>query len=238
MISKKTNFLRMGVAAVALAGAVTVASPALAEVSASAAVSNMYLWRGIDLGNGSAAVSGDLVYSQGGAYGGVWISSGDDTLGNEYDFFAGYGGEAGDFTYDIALWNYNYSDDGLAGNGFDISDDTTGELSEVIVTVGYAGISLSYYDNIAGATGYSYTTLSGSMGKFSATVGYHDLDEAGPTQSDSMTHLNVSYAFNDNLSFTASKVIAQDCDKDDTGCSGTVDEDLKFAVVYSLPITM
>ncbi|MBQ0720247.1 MAG: TorF family putative porin [Gammaproteobacteria bacterium] len=228
----------MAAATVALSGAVTIASPAMAEVSASAAVANMYLWRGIDLGDGSAAVSGDLVYSNSGAYVGVWVSSGDDTLGNEYDYFAGYGGEVGDFTYDLSLWNYNYSDDGLAGNGFDISDDTTGELSEIIVTLGYAGISLSYYDNIAGATGYSYTTLSGGVGKFSATLGYHDLSEAGPTESDSMTHFDVSYAFNDNLSFTASKVVAQDCDKDDTGCSGTLDEDLKFVVTYSLPITM
>jgi uncharacterized protein (TIGR02001 family) len=238
MLTNKTNIVRNGIAALALVGAATVASPAMAEVTASAAVANMYLWRGIDLGDGSAAVSGDLVYSNSGAYVGVWVSSGDDTLGNEYDYFAGYGGEVGDFTYDLSLWNYNYSDDGLAGNGFDISDDTTGELSEVILTLGYAGISLSYYDNIAGATGYTYTTLSGGVGKFSATVGYHDLDEAGPTESDSMTHFDLSYAFNDNLSFTASKVVAQDCDKDDTGCSGTLDEDLKFVVVYSLPITM
>lgn len=247
MISNKTNFLRMGVAAVALAGAVTVASPALAEVSASAAVSNMYLWRGIDLGDGSAAVSGDLVYSNGGAYAGLWVSSGDDALGNEYDLFAGYGGESGDFSYDISLWNYNYSDEGLSGNGFDVSDDTTGELSEIIVTLGYGGISFSYYDNIAGGSGYTYMTLGGSVGKFSATLGRHDSDvDSGAVGNGDMTHLNISYAFNDNLSFTASKVIDQDCDKDDMSVTcideetGSVafDEDLKFAVVYSLPIEM
>ena len=238
MLLKKANLVRMGVAAAALTGAVTVANPAMAEVSASAAVANMYLWRGIDLGDGSAAVSGDLVYSNSGAYAGVWVSSGDDALGNEYDYFAGYGGEAGDFSYDLSLWNYNYSDNGLSGMGFDVSDDTTGELSEVILTLGYGDFSFSYYDNIAGGTGYTYMTLSGGIGKFSATVGHHDMDEAGPTESDSMTHFDLSYAFNDNLSFTASKVIAQDCDKDDTGCTGTVDEDLKFVVSYSLPIEM
>lgn len=237
MLLKKSSVVRAGVAALAMAGAVAVSNPAVAEVSASAAVANMYLWRGIDLGDGSAAVSGDLIYSMGGAYAGIWISSGDDALGNEYDYFVGYGGEAGDFSYDVSLWNYNYSD-GSFEKPFDQSNDTTGDLSEVIVTLGYGDFSLSYYDNIAGATGYTYTTLSGGVGKFSATVGYHDFDEAGPAESDSMTHLDVSYAFNDNLSFTASKVIAQDCDKDDTGCTGTVDEDVKFVVAYSLPITM
>ena len=237
MLLNKSKVARAGVAALAMTGAVALSNPAVAEVSASAAVANMYLWRGIDLGNGSAAVSGDPIYSVGGAYAGIWVSSGDDTLGNEYDYFVGYGGEVGDFSYDVSLWNYNYSD-GSFEKPFDVSNDTTGDLSEVIITLGYGGVSLSYYDNIAGSTGYSYTTLSGAIGKFSATVGYHDFDEAGPTESDSMTHLDVSYAFNDNLSFTASKVVSQDCDKDDTGCTGTVDEDVKFVVSYSLPIEM
>ncbi len=237
MLLKKSSVARAGVAALAMTGAVALSNPAVAEVSASAAVANMYLWRGIDLGDGSAAVSGDLIYSVGGAYAGLWVSSGDDALGNEYDYFVGYGGEAGDFFYDVSLWNYNYSDDGIAGKGFDISDDTTGELSEVIVTLGYGDFSFSYYDNVAGGSGYEYYTLSGGVGKFSATIGYHDI-EAPAGANDDMTHVDLSYAFNDNLSFTASKVVAQDCDKDDTGCTGTIDEDVKFVVSYSLPIEM
>ena len=236
MLLKKANLVRMGVAAATLTGAVTVATPAMAEVSASVAVANMYLWRGIDLGDGSAAVSGDLVYSNSGAYGGIWVSSGDDALGNEYDYFVGYGGESGDFSYDLSLWNYNYSDDGLSGNGFNMSDDTTGELSEVILTLGYGAFSFSYYDNVAGGSGYEYFTLSGTYEKFSATVGYHDFN-ADPGGNDDMTHLNISYAFNDNVTFTASKVIDQDCDKNDTVC-GAIDEDLNFVVSYSLPIEM
>lgn len=236
MLLKKINLVRMGVAAAALTGAVTVATPAMAEVSASAAVANMYLWRGIDLGDGSAAVSGDLVYSNSGAYAGIWVSSGDDTLGNEYDYFVGYGNEVGGFSYDLSLWNYNYSDDGLAGNGLNVSDDTTGELSEVILTLGFGPFSFSYYDNVAGGSGYEYFTLSGSYEKFSATLGYHDFN-ADPGANDDMTHLNISYAFNDNISFTASKVIDQDCEKNDAVC-GAIDEDLNFVVTYSLPIEM
>ena len=235
MLLKKANLVRMGVAAAALTGAVTVATPAMAEVSASVAVANMYLWRGIDLGDGSAAVSGDLVYSNSGAYGGIWVSSGDDALGNEYDYFVGYGGEAGDFSYDLSLWNYNYSDADWNGN-FNTSNDSTGDLSELILTLGYGALSFSYYDNIAGGSGYEYFTLSGTYEKFSATVGYHDFN-ADPGGNDDMTHLNISYAFNDNVTFTASKVIDQDCDKNDAVC-GAIDEDLNFVVSYSLPIEM
>ena len=171
MLSKTTHFIRTGVAAAVVGSALAAAPAAQAtgELSASASVANMYLWRGLDLGDGSAAVSGDLTYSIGGAYAGIWVSSGDDALGNEYDYYVGYGTEMGDFSFDISLWNYNYSDNGLAGKGFDVSDDTTGELSEIITTVGFKGISLSYYDNIAGATGYEHWTLSGGVGKVSFT---------------------------------------------------------------------
>lgn len=226
------TFLRSGVAVAVLGGALLAAPVAQAagEISASASVANMYLWRGLDLGDGSAAVSGDIHYSISGAYVGLWVSSGDDTLGNEYDYYAGYGKAFGDFSFDISLWNYNYSDNGLAGKGFNVSDDTTGELSEIITTVGYKTIKLSYYDNIAGATGYEYWTLSGALDKFSLLVGFHDPEGAG---TNDMTHVNLTYAFNDRISFTASKVVDQDLNKDD---AGSFDEDVKFVVAYSLPI--
>jgi uncharacterized protein (TIGR02001 family) len=230
MLSKTTYVIRTGVAAALVGGALAAApaAHAVGELAASAAVSNMYLWRGIDLGDGSAGVSGDLTYSIGGAYAGIWVSSGDDSLGNEYDLYVGYGAELGDFSFDISLWNYNYSDNGLADKGFDRSDDTTGELSEIITTVGFKGISLSYYDNIAGATGYEYWTLSGGIGKVSLTAGLHDADG-----DNDMTHVDLSYAFNDRISFTASKVVDQDLGKND---DGAFDEDVKFVVAYSLPI--
>lgn len=238
MSNKATQFIHVGIAAATLGSALMLASPAHAagELAASAAVSNMYLWRGVDLGDGSPAVSGDLTYSIGGAYAGVWASSGDDSLGNEYDLYVGYGQTFGDFSFDIALWNYNYSDNGLADKGFDMSDDTTGELSEIITTIGYKGVSLSYYDNIAGFSGYEYWTLTGSLGKFSATLGFHDDPTSGPQQND-MTHLDLSYAFNDRLSFTISKVIDQDLSKNEqVGDVRAFDEDVKVVVAYSLPI--
>jgi len=213
------------VAGAVMAGGLLTPGIAAAEVSASAAVSNMYLWRGLDLGDGSPAVSGDLSYSHdSGAYAGIWMSSGDSTLGNEYDYYAGYATEVGGLGIDLSVWNYNYSDAGLSAYDFGRRDDTTGELSEVILGLSFAGVSLNYLDNVAGGSGYEYWTLGYSYDKYSVTVGFHDT-----TTGADMTHVNLSYAFNDNLSFTASKVVDEETD-------GTYDDDLLYALVYSLPI--
>lgn len=206
------------------ASSVMIAVPASAELGASVSLATAYLWRGQDLGNGSPAISGDIVYSAGGAYGGVWGSSGDDSLGNEYDLFVGYGAEFGDFSVDISVWNYIYPD---AGNGddFGASSDTFGDLSEVILSVGFGPVSVTYYDNVAGANGYEYITLGAEFGAFGVTYGMTSNEE----DENDYGHLDVSYAFNDTVSFTLSQVIDQD---DNEG----VDDDLNFVVSYSLPI--
>jgi uncharacterized protein (TIGR02001 family) len=212
--------------AAAVIAAASFAPTANAELSASAGVASMYLWRGLDLGDGSPAVYGDLKYSIAGAYAGIWGSSGDSTLGNEYDLFAGYGGEVGGFSYDLSVWNYNYSDYGLSGAAAPYRDDTIGELTEVILTLGYGPVTFQYYDNVAGSSGYEYYTLAASVGQFTLKAGYHDF--VSEAKSD-MTHLDLTYAFNDNLSFTFSKVVDEETD-------GTFDDDLIFMVSYSLPV--
>ncbi len=81
---------------------------AQAEVSASASIATEYLWRGQTLGNGDAAVSGSLDYAHdSGLYAGVWVSSG-DASSTEYDLYAGFAGEAGDFGYDLGYATYLY----------------------------------------------------------------------------------------------------------------------------------
>jgi len=188
------------------------------KLSASATVSNAYLWRGIDLGQGAAAVSGDLIYSMAGAYGGVWMSSGDSGLGQEYDLFAGYNTKMGEVTLDLSLWNYNYSD-------LDERNDTTGELSEVVLSVSAYGANFSILDNVAGGSGYYYYTFGYGMNDVSAKLGFHSFDN----DLQNMTHLDVSYAYNDNLSFTVSKVVDEEVE-------GTYDNDPIFQVSYKLPI--
>lgn len=204
-------------AAIALtAGAISAAPVAMAETSASVAVASTYLWRGYDLGSGTPAVSGDITVSEGGFYAGVWGSSGDTTAGTEYDLYAGWGTEIEGVSIDLSVWNYIYP----TGDG-----ETPGfaDLSEVILGIGFGPVSFTYYDNVAGGSGYEYYTLGAEMGSFSATLGMHDNPEG-----EDPVHLDVSYAYNDNLSFTLSQIIEDEEEGDD----------LKFVVSYSLPLDM
>lgn len=211
-----------------LAAAMTMGAmaPAMAEgLGASAGVASMYLWRGQDLGDGSAAVWGDINYKTAGAYAGVWASSGDFTYGSEYDLYVGYGFEAGGLGIDLSLVNYNYSDTPPIGNA-GVRNDTTGELSDVVLALSFAGVTFKTYEAVAdgGAGGYGeYYTLSYGMNGFTGLVGVYD-QAAG---AENYTHVDLSYAYNSNLSFTASQVTDDD---------GGIDDDLKFVVSYSLPI--
>ena len=197
-----------------------------AEVSGSVGIASTYLWRGLDLGSGTPAVSGDLKYSMSGFYTGIWGSSGDTAAGTEYDLYAGYGGSVGGFSYDVSLWNYVYPTD-------DDAETDIGDLTDLVVSLGFGPVALGVYKPVSNKDGdsgdYVYYTLSGSVGAFSLLAGLHS---DGPCPSDTSSescdplHVNFSYAYNDNLSFTFSQFISDEPDGDD----------LKFVVSYSLPI--
>ena len=217
MLNKQTKMLRLSALSLAVAGAMSVAAPTVAnaEVSASVGIANMYLWRGQDLGQGDAAVSGDLSYSNSGFYTGIWASSGDAALGAEYDLYAGYGAEFSGVSVDVSVWTYTYPQAG--------STDDPGELSDAVISLGFAGLSATVYDNIAGGSGSIYYTLGYSYDAFSILVGKHDLTKE---ESANEVHVDLGYAYNDNLSFTISQQV------DNEGDNGKP----KFVVGYSLPI--
>lgn len=240
MLNTKTKMLRLSLLSMAVAGAMSVAHTANAEgvdVSGAVGVSNMYLWRGYDLGNGSAAVSGDLKASVAGAYTGIWGSSGDSVNGTEYDLYVGYGAEFSGVTVDLSVWNYMYPSSSAETcvaevDGLEVVETCTAEpnilddfggLSEAVLSLGFAGVGVAVYDNIAGGSGYEYYTLSYSYDAFTVLAGKHDNVGGG----DDVTHLDLKYAYNDNLTFALSQIL-----EGDEG----VDEDLKFVVGYSLPI--
>lgn len=225
---KFTKKLLAGSVAAATVAAAAFAPVANAEVSASVGVASSYLWRGIDLGQGTPAVSGDINFSAGGFYTGTWVSSGDSTGGTEYDLYAGYGGEAGIFNYDVSLWTYVYPQGGMV-NGKANQEDTAGDLSELIVTVGVGAFSASVYENVATTKdeSYRYYTLSATTGALSYKIGHHNTDPDDVSE-DSMTHVDITYSHTDNLSFTLSQVIK---DQDNT-----FDDDLNVVVSYNLPL--
>jgi len=222
-ISKK--LLTASVAAIVASMGLSAAAGA-AEVVATAAVANMYLWRGQDLGYGDPAVSGDLKVTESGFTLGAWGSSGDATNGTEYDVWAGYGGATGDFRYDLSFWTYVYPS--TTKDDVDPDKDNIGKLSEGVLTLGYGPVTFMYYDNIAGAPNYYYYTLGATFGAFSALVGY-STDKDPNDDTVDYTHLDISYAYNENLSFTLSQVVDESPDT-------AVDDDLKFVVKYAIPL--
>ena len=226
----KTLSKAIAIASLVSASALTAqVAQAEVEVSASAAASNMYLWRGTDLGavtttdgtdtytGSTPAISADLSVSMSGAYAGVWTSSGDAALGQEYDLYVGYGLEAGGVSIDASLWTYIYPSD-AANSEFKTSD--------LVVGLGYADASFTLYEPItSNKDELRYMTLGYGMGDVSATVGIYT---AKPTAKE-YTHVDISYAATENLSFTYSQIV-------DEGVEGSFDTSGKVVATVSLPI--
>jgi len=211
--------------AIALSAVAGFAVPAAhAEVAASVGVANMYYWRGFDLGGGAALIA-DVNVSESGFIAGIWTSSGDANLGTEYDLYAGYSGSAGDFTYGVSVVSYNYP---TLGEDVAIGP---GDYVEVIPTLGYGPFKVTYYDAVnadhapLGDEDYSYVTAELNFEKFSVKYGQH-MDDADVV--DGISHLDVSYKYNDKLTFTVGKIVD---DKD-----GAVDDEINFIAALSLPI--
>ena len=95
---------------------------ASAELTANAAITSNYIWRGITQTNDGAAGQGGIDWGHdSGLYVGTWVSNvafpdvnpdpGDEpTLGTGYemDVYAGFGGEVGGFGYDLGVISYQY----------------------------------------------------------------------------------------------------------------------------------
>lgn len=222
----KLNKLSPVALATTLALGGLVAAPAAnAGMSASAAVANFYLWRGLDISAGAPQVSGSLDYKHdSGAYAGIWASS--EEAGTETDLYAGYAGAVGGLSYDVSVWEYLYpSDNSLTPPGDKFSDS---DLSEFVVGLDYAGAGLTVYfgNDTGGGDDYEYVTLDYTVGAFNILYGTWMYDSAG---ADESSHLTVAYAVTDNFKFTVTKGMQ------DTLASA-YDEDFLFHISYSLPI--
>ncbi|HEY8938711.1 MAG TPA: TorF family putative porin, partial [Cellvibrio sp.] len=173
------------------------------------------------------ALIADVALKSNGFYTGLWASSGDAGLGTEYDFYAGYGFSAGPVSLDFNYTTYMYPSVPSGDNlGFD-------DVSDVAVTVGLKpsdDVSLTLMHrvgvgDILADDDYTYTTFTAAFGKFSALVGTHS-DDSGAY--DGLTHLDLSYAYTSNLTFTLGKVVDQG--------EAEWNDELKFIVKLSLPL--
>ncbi len=174
---------------------------AQAEVAANIAVVSDYLFRGINQTDG-AAVQGGLDWSaDSGMYAGTWISNVDfgGKEDSEVDLYAGYGGEAGSFGYDVSGLYYWYP--GAGG------DEQGGELDYAEIAANFsiamfsAGVAYTVWgetDNAPFDTGDLYYSLSADIplqSGFGLNLfgGFYDFEEkAAGNQTASYLHYGAS----------------------------------------------
>lgn len=237
MKSKTVSAMKKSLLAVAVAGAGSIAAVptvATAEVSANLGIASQYLWRGQTLSSSGVVFGGLDFEHESGFYAGFWTSSESDRalaadvdpitgevttgLGVEYDLYAGYAGEVGDFSYDLAYVSYWYTED----PGSNI-------FQEVYLGLGYMGFGFDAYFGV-GDVGWgadkernkdNYYALSYGYEQFGVAVGYFDTDDSDAQY----THVDLSYEALPGLVFTASKIVDQKVDD-------TYNDNLTFAVSY------
>lgn len=128
---------KRSVVSAAVLGAAVFSGSALAGVSGNIGVVSDYLYRGaIQASPGSPALQGGLDYAHdSGFYVGAWSSSLDSGSGQsvEMNYYTGFGGEAGGFSYDIGALMYNYPENGGA------------DTLEFHVSGTYSVATLAYY---------------------------------------------------------------------------------------------
>ncbi len=151
----------------------TASAAANAGWSANIGWQSDYYFRGIFQKSSSA--QGGVDYETGGFYAGVWaadVGGGVTGDGLEVDYYLGYGGEAGDFSYGIGATFYTYTGD---------FDDT---YQEINLSGGYSivtlDIALGEYDNFGGPTlDYQFYSLTAEYNGFWGQYGTFDDDFDG-----------------------------------------------------------
>jgi uncharacterized protein (TIGR02001 family) len=175
--------------AIALSAA---AAPAMAEISANIGATSNYLWRGITLSNGDAAVSGGVDWEADmGLYAGTWISN----LGGgqtETDFYGGFAMDLGDnMGFDVGYIQYSYLDSGgNAQGGFGDYGEVYGSFTWAWATAGvaYTAYADDANDDSAYTEGDVYVYVSaafdlGSDWSLGGTVGYTQFDADGSAKA-------------------------------------------------------
>ena len=127
-----------------------------------------YHYRGIFQGDSSA--SGGIDYDSNGFYVGTWVA--DVDLGLEYDLYAGYAGEVGDFGYSVGYTGYFYTDDRF--------DDTYQEIN-LGATFGIFSldVAIGEWDGFGASEDYTFYSLTAEHNGFYGKVGGFSQDFDG-----------------------------------------------------------
>lgn len=157
-------------AIIGLAAALLLASNSAGAVDLSANIgfSSEYIYRGIPQKSSSAF--GGLDLAAGGFYAGTWAADVGD--GIEIDYYAGYGFEAGDFSFSVGGTYYDYTGD---------FDDV---YQEVNLSAGWlwftVDAAIGQYENFDGPTlDYEFYSLTVERSGFYGKVGTFEKDFDG-----------------------------------------------------------
>jgi uncharacterized protein (TIGR02001 family) len=236
--------LRKGYLAFATAGLLASAGAAQAdELTANAAASNNYIWRGLTQSVNEAAVSGGIDYTMdNGFYIGTWASNvsygAGDTFSYEHDMYGGYAGEIGEIGYDVGYLYYNYDDaanfdfgeiyGSLSFNSFTLglnvltnTEADEGIVNGVLQDFGFGKASYVYAD-------YATDIRDGLALGFH--IGYHagDFNEAFNGVPDNYTDYNIS------LSKGGFSFMITDTNLDAVPGDELLNDEMKFVVGYSM----
>ena len=222
----------------------TLSAMTVADVTASLQLSNMYLFRGEDLGTGDALIAGSLDAEKNGAYIGMWAASGDATLGQEIDFYGGYAftSEDGNFGVDVGALTYYYP----GANSYDVF----GSLSEAYITFDVFGAFAEVWKTVADDGGDAdhnfYYVLGYEHNGFTVYAGYLNTDMEVATvdgmEDKDYVHIDASFTtsdvpgeLDDSLTIGFSQIVHQSADRDDViTASDFREEDLLMYVSYDV----
>jgi len=189
-------------ALVSVIGGASLSGAVMAEITGNLGVTSNYMWRGTTQTAGAAAVSGGIDYvSEVGIYAGVWTSN-TSFDSPETDYYGGYAGNIGSFTYDVSIIDYTYSQadnidwveidlgGGIAGFSFNlgITSDIFGTSTDALYIEGAYDIPLSEtltltlhlgsydFDDEAAAGFDSYIDYSATLTSGDWSFGFTDTD--------------------------------------------------------------
>lgn len=236
--------LRKGYIAFATAGLLASAGAVQADdLTANAAASNNYIWRGLTQSVNEAAVSGGIDYTMdNGFYVGTWASNvsygAGDNFSYEHDIYGGYAGEAGGIGYDVGYLYYNYDD---AAN-FDFGE-IYASITMSAFTLGMNVLSNTEADEGLnqdfgfGKASYIYADYATEVRdgvELGFHVGYHsgDFNEAFNGVPGNYTDYNISLS-KDGFSFMIS-----DTNLDAVPGDELLNDEMKFVVGYSTDIQL
>ncbi len=221
---KNSIVLATAVAAILTSGV------AAAELSANAAISSNYIWRGITQTNDQASGQGGIDWgNDSGVYAGAWVSNvafGNATDGGyEMDVYAGYAGEASGIGYDVGVITYQYPVETSANfTELYVSGSVSGLTVGVALTVDKAGNG-DDTDDIYVNAGYDYSVNNVD---YSVYVGNYMFDA---DSDDDYIHYGASLS-KDGFTFAVDKNDVETTNPTFGLADGSLDN-VRFTVSYS-----